>query len=236
MFSESFLEVTGRVSKKNAVEQTICLILSFLCALGLLSYMVAHSDMTPATFDDYVPLNEQLLLVQDDPMIMLKSDGTIEITNDTISYTIENKECSMTGVYNKDFKLISKSQKDKCFSIFTMIMICMLFGCMGFIIIFFLLMFVVYFVWFIVLLITACIKKRKENNIIESKTEEVQVEPQGEVQVDVESELKSEVQIYEGKTADAIENGEDDEESGSSLADEGELEGYTEGMTKDEED
>jgi hypothetical protein len=100
MIWNAFEFASDRVSKKGTIEQILCFItaatISFIMAINFF-YTI---DRVPATIDDFIPLNEKLLSVENNPDVILIGDGTIIIEGDKISYTIENDECKMIGNYN----------------------------------------------------------------------------------------------------------------------------------------
>ena len=111
----------------------IAFILAVLLSLvgGIEVYLM--TDRVPATFDDYLPLKNQLLEVQENPNVLLSSNCTITINNGYITYTIENDECKMTGKYDEQYNLIETRQKDKSISIFSAICTTLIFSVLLFI-------------------------------------------------------------------------------------------------------
>ena len=123
--SKSFSFAADRVSRENTPEKLVCLILSMVIALVFVVSLAINADMSPATFDDYFPLNERLLAVEGNPSNLLEGDGEIVINGKIITYTVENKECKMTATYDSDYKLIKKAQEDKAFGIGKLIICCL---------------------------------------------------------------------------------------------------------------
>ena len=135
-------------------EKIICLILSIIGGLVILINVLVQVDFTPATFDDYAPLNEILLQVEETPEIMLQREGTIIISEDKIVYTVENEQCRLTGKYSKDYKLQSKEQEDKALTIFKSIIAFTLLFALIVVFEYIVLLLMTYLIWYIILLIT----------------------------------------------------------------------------------
>ena len=123
--SKAFSFAANRVSRDNTPEKLVCLILSMVISLVFVVSLAINTDMTPATFDDYFPLNERLLAVEGNPSDLLEGDGEIIINGKVITYTVENSECKMTGTYDGDYRLIKKVQEDKAFGVGKLIICCL---------------------------------------------------------------------------------------------------------------
>ena len=168
MLYESFESVLDRCKKNNAIEKIICFILCFIFAVVVLANLIPTMDVTPATFDDYAPLNEVLVEVQSSPDVILTQNGNITVSDDTITYTIANDQCELTGIYTKDYQLISRMQRDKSFSVFLAFLVGFMIFAVALMFPYLIIMLITYIIWFMVLLIISCIKKIKSKKVINS--------------------------------------------------------------------
>jgi len=210
MVYESFETAFDRMNKSKTPEKIISIILAIIFAFVMAATAYIATDITPATFDDYVPLNEKLVSVQEEPTSLLKGDGVITISNGVINYTVENNECKMTGTYDQDYKLIQKSQKDKSMNN----LVANLAAFTIFIIIAVLSYVTLYFAIFVVLIIANIIinwyKKQKSKRASKKEDEEIeqieneepseQEESEDDDSKDLNSENLSDEEIEEEKT------------------------------------
>ena len=127
MISKAFEFARDRVSEEKTIEKIFILILAIIISLILTVSFYNATDKVPATFDDYVPLNQRILAVETNPSSLLDGNGTIDIKDGVITYTVENEECKMTGTYDREYKLTKKTQSDKAFSTVSLVIICCLF-------------------------------------------------------------------------------------------------------------
>ena len=114
LVSDFFERMT--LGKRMSPEKITIVVVSIILAIWCVVFAWIDFDRVPAVPEDYKSLYERLEYVQGKPEEFVTQKGTVTINEDTISYTIENEECEMTGVYNRDYELISSSQKDKAIS------------------------------------------------------------------------------------------------------------------------
>lgn len=92
-------------------------IVGFVIALMLgCAWFMAYlkvSDTTPATPDDYKPLKNQAKAVAQNPKLLREIDCDINIESGIITVKFENDECKVFAKYDKNFALLSTSEKDK---------------------------------------------------------------------------------------------------------------------------
>ena len=114
-----------------------------------------------AKFEDYAELNDILEAVQENPNLIFKQKGTLEVDDNKLAYTVENDECKMTGIYDLDFNLIERKSKDKMNPLIETIVLLILIGLLIIGVVYFVLLFVFYLIWFIVMCFVKLAKKRK---------------------------------------------------------------------------
>jgi len=204
MVVDAFNKTLDRVTEERSPEKIVCIILAVIFAFICAVTAYEATDKTPATFDDYVPLNSRLVAVQDDATKMLEGDGTITIKNGITEYTVENDQCSMTGKYDSDYKLIAKNQKDKSMN-FLVANVAVLFMFIIFsVITFFLLMIAVYIILFIAIIIISLVKKCK-------KAKEQKVSEEAEVIKEAEEENSDESsEVTEGSCEESADGSFED--------------------------
>ena len=112
------------LGKRMSPEKITIVVVSAILSVWCIVLVWINIDRVPAVPEDYKSLYERLEYVQGKPEEFVTQKGTVTINEDTISYTIENEECEMTGVYSRDYELISSSQKDKATSTFNAILGC----------------------------------------------------------------------------------------------------------------
>lgn len=86
----------------------IALIVACVVAIGVFLSM----DLIPATSADYEPLEKQMVLIQQNPEMLLKEDYTCSISNGVIEVEFENEECKLIVKYDQDFNILSVSKVD----------------------------------------------------------------------------------------------------------------------------
>lgn len=79
--------------------------------LGIMFYTT--TDIVPATPMDYEQLEEQVNSIQQNPDLLLKTDGDINIKDEIITVKFENDECRITVKYDQNFEVLSTSKEDK---------------------------------------------------------------------------------------------------------------------------
>lgn len=158
-YGESFERVVGK--EKISVEKIVVFILAVVLGIIGAVYGYRISDYIPATFDDYLPLNNQLLAVQGKPEEFMKVDCDIKIRNGLVTYTVENEECSMTGRYNESLQLIETSQKDKADDIASVICGCVFFFMLIVVLSYLVLILIVFLAEILVITVLKIIRKIK---------------------------------------------------------------------------
>lgn len=69
-------------------------------------------DKTPATASDFEQLEEKVRIIQQEPSTLFKTDCTMEVENQLISFTLENDECSVTATLDQNYEILSLSRED----------------------------------------------------------------------------------------------------------------------------
>ena len=87
--------------------------ISALIGIVIFISVFVTADKVPATSSDYKELKDQLEAIEQNPDSLLKTDCNIDIAGEVITVSLENEQCKMIAKYNKDFKLLSSSPKDK---------------------------------------------------------------------------------------------------------------------------
>ena len=93
-----------------------CNVGTIILVIGFLIYIFMNVDLVPATDDDYSLLENQLLQIQEKPENILRMEGNLTIKNGSITYTVENDQCKIIGVYNESYKLVETRREDKAMS------------------------------------------------------------------------------------------------------------------------
>lgn len=97
-------------------EKISCIVGTIILVIGFLIYIFMKVDLVPATDDDYSLLENQLLQIQEKPENILRMEGNLTINNGSITYTVENDQCKIIGVYNESYKLVETRREDKAMS------------------------------------------------------------------------------------------------------------------------
>ena len=105
-----------RLSDFKSLEQTISIGITLLVFMCSFIYLYSCTDTTPASEEDIRELESKVMAITENPELLLSTDATIEISKEVTTYSIENKEASITAKYDKDYNLIEKNIKDKSFS------------------------------------------------------------------------------------------------------------------------
>ena len=122
-------------------EKIVTLTISLILAILAVVFIWPKIDRVPATNEDYKSLYNYLETIQGKPEEFFNKEGNISVKEDAIHYEIENDECKMTGVYNKDFQLITTLEEDKATATYKLVL--------GLAVLFFLIFFVCLFSIFI---------------------------------------------------------------------------------------
>ncbi len=93
--------------------QIIGVVITGIIIIILNIALFAESDITPATPDDYKPLEYQAMAVAQNPKLLQEIDCDINIKNGISTVKFENDECEVFAIYDKNFALLSTSEKDK---------------------------------------------------------------------------------------------------------------------------
>lgn len=97
-------------------EKISCIVGTIILVIGFLIHIFMNVDLVPATDDDYSLLENQLLQIQEKPENILRMEGNLTIKNGSITYTVENDQCKIIGVYNESYKLVETRREDKAMS------------------------------------------------------------------------------------------------------------------------
>lgn len=110
-------------------EKIVAGVLAFLIAICLSIDVYGSYNFTPATKEDYKPLQEKVSAVQENSLDFFSTPAKIVVGINEISYTVENDKCEMTGFFNHDLQLVRVTQKDKAvakgMAIFVSLFICL---------------------------------------------------------------------------------------------------------------
>lgn len=79
--------------------------------LGIIIFI--SFDKVPATPLDYESLEKQVMAIQQNPDLLLKTDCNINVNGEVIKINFENDNCKITAKYNQNFEVISTSKEDK---------------------------------------------------------------------------------------------------------------------------
>lgn len=113
-------------------EKIVVFIISGIVAIIVSVFLFNNLDRIPATSEDFEELHEQIKMIQDNPEEILNHNGKITVSDDKITYEIENKECKMIGEYTRDYKLLQTTKVDNAISIYVAILICAAVGTLVF--------------------------------------------------------------------------------------------------------
>ena len=74
------------------------------------------TDKTPATDEDYLPLEKQIFMVEQNPQLLLKNEGKYTVEDGKFVAIFSNRQCKITAQYAIDesghFKLMSSEKED----------------------------------------------------------------------------------------------------------------------------
>ena len=73
-------------------------------------------DTEPATSYDYEKLFQKAMKIQENPDLLLETNCTIKVKGYVTEVKFEDSQCSLSVVYDKDFKVKSLSKNDKAIS------------------------------------------------------------------------------------------------------------------------
>lgn len=104
--------IANRINEKDW-EKIVGFVIAGLLGivLGIMFYTII--DIVPANPMDYDQLEEQINSIQQNPDLLLKTDGDINIKDEIITVKFENDECKITVKYDKNFEVLSTSKEDK---------------------------------------------------------------------------------------------------------------------------
>ena len=122
--SMAFDEVKRRMRNWRSIERVVCMFTAILLFTWCFTYLLFyHSDLEPASQVSIDSITERIKSVSDNPESMLKSKGEIKIDGDTVTYSLENADCSATAKYDREFKLIEYEIKDNAETLFNAIVV-----------------------------------------------------------------------------------------------------------------
>ncbi len=170
---EQFLKrmTPGEKSKELTTIKILAIVLTIV--VTILAWI--SIDKIPAVPEDFVPLYEQLKSVEGKPAEFVMNKGKVIIDEEKITYIIENSQCEMTGVYNRDYELISSSQKDKAMPVFAAVVSCVLVIAFAFvlgIVILYILFFIFGLIYIMISTLYNKIFKKKPNVVDEDVKDE----------------------------------------------------------------
>ena len=184
MFKKSFETVLDRLDSDSlGIEKIIAMVLVTIIALGSMVGVFFISDMKSATFNDYKPLYERLEALEANPDSLLDEKANIVVTDEGFEYTVENKECKMTGYFSTDFKLLGNKSEDKAVSVILVIIAALFVGFSvwwGFMIAVYIVMYTIWFIVLICIELNKKLKEKKKND--ESSTTEDDEEDETEIE------------------------------------------------------
>lgn len=107
-------------------------LISILCFIGFIiggCMAINVIDYTPATEDDYKPLLAiQENIIKDFDNIYNYPDADIDISKNNISISVENKECGLNIIFDKNTNYLYTEKSDNSISIFMLIFAIIFFG------------------------------------------------------------------------------------------------------------
>ena len=117
--------------------RALCIQEQIIWALVLLVGMVTAlviffwGDRTPATSEDYTPLKEHAIAVENDPASLLYDDINIKICDGIINITFSNEECAITAQYDSNWNLIAIHERDYATNCGAVLFVSLLMGIFG---------------------------------------------------------------------------------------------------------
>lgn len=98
--------------RKMEVEERIAFAIGGIIGIVVGITLFVSIDKVPATAIDYEPLEKQMSAIQQNPDLLLKTDCNISITDEVITVSFSNDECTLTVKYDQSFEVLSTSKTD----------------------------------------------------------------------------------------------------------------------------
>lgn len=99
--------------KSNAmVEEKIGVVLGIIIGILVGVSIYINLDTIPATPLDYELMEKQVIAIQENPELLLKSDCNVEMKDEIITAVFKNDECKLKVCFNQDFEVISSKKID----------------------------------------------------------------------------------------------------------------------------
>ena len=128
------MEETFMKRSKNVriIFDSIFIALAIVVVFIWILYVVNNSDINPATREDYLPLEQQIFIVEQNPQLFLENEGKYTVKEEKMVAEFSNDECKIIAEYKIDesgnLNLISIEKKDRSWSIFTVVVFALITG------------------------------------------------------------------------------------------------------------
>lgn len=125
------LNRNGGFFKRLGIEATIGLVIGIIVTVTITVLAVTIVDIIPATEADYEELESQLVAIQQNPDLLLKTHCKISVKDNIITVTVMNNECEMSADFNQDYEVLSTTKTDYATHwvfIFLAILVALLYG------------------------------------------------------------------------------------------------------------
>jgi len=113
IFFKRFINWLNKWWQSLVTEEKIAAILGGATGIFIFIFCFLNTDIAPATEHDYLPLEKQVIEIQQNNDMLFSKDCDITIKDEIISVTFENEECSLIAEYDQNFTLLSVEKKDK---------------------------------------------------------------------------------------------------------------------------
>ena len=128
---ENFMKRTISIKNiLNIIFISIAITVAFVCMV----FVFKSVDRTPAVDGDYLPLEQQISMVEQNSQSLLKNEGKYTVEGEKLVAVFSNRECQITAEYQIDelgnLKLISTKKEDKSWSTFKALGFALLSGIM----------------------------------------------------------------------------------------------------------
>ena len=74
--------------------------------------IISIADKTPASEADFKELESEIIAIQENPILVFKTDCEVDVEDEIITVNLENKECSLTVEFDSNFEIISTEKFD----------------------------------------------------------------------------------------------------------------------------
>lgn len=98
--------------RKMGIEERIGFAIAGVIGIVVGIALFVSVGKVPATAIDYEPLEKQMSAIQQNPDLLLKTNCNISITDDVITVSFSNDECTLTVKYDQNFEVLSTSKTD----------------------------------------------------------------------------------------------------------------------------